>query len=384
MNKFHNTQDRRQQFDDSSPTNTSLIEVARKYHVEDLSGASIPGSRITNILKQVETGTPLSSFTFEYLHKNGFLALFRYAKDEITFTDFLKIAKPEQSKRRASSETKVIREERERQSKREAYLANIKLEQERAAANKRAFDNDPRNIAKAKQNQLRYRYDLSAFIEKEHFPKLMDILRRVDRGIRLTEDDIVWLTTKDDEYGYYTTELRERYHENEAEFYAGEFKKSKDPWLAVNASSHYRKCKKARAADSMLNTISVSRLKNNKLKSALCTTHGGVKRDLGKHDDALTLGQQAHQFTPKDFRPCTLLGAVNMEIGNHTLGESWYEKAIERGASEKSVDSDLRSIFLRAEPAKQEEFSVYLLRKDPYRYSWAKMKPSNRSRNNQR
>ena len=203
MNKFHNTQDRRQQFDDSSPTNTSLIEVARKYHVEDLSGASIPGSRIINILKQVESGTPLSSFTFEYLHKNGFLALFRYAKDEITFTGFLKLAKPEQSKRRASSETKVIREERERQSKREAYLPNIKLEQERAAAKKRAIDNDPRNIAKAKQNQLRYRYDLSGYIEKEHFPKLMDILRRVDRGIRLTEDDIVWLTTKDYEYGYY-------------------------------------------------------------------------------------------------------------------------------------------------------------------------------------
>ena len=202
----------------------------------------------------------------------------------------------------------------------------------------------------------------------------MDILRRVDRGTRLNEDDIVWLTTKDFEYGYYTPELRERYHENEAEFYAGEFRKSKDPWFAVNASSHYRKCGWARIADSMLNTITVSRLKNNKLKSALCTTHGGVKRDLGKHDEALALGEQAHQLTPKDFRPCTLLGAVNMEIGNHILGESWYEKAIERGASEKSVDADLRSIFMRAEPAKREELRAYLLGKDPYRYSWARMK----------
>jgi len=99
----------------------------------------------------------------------------------------------------------------------------------------------------------------------------------------LTEDDIVWLTTKDDEYEYYTTELRERYHENEAEFYAGEFKKRKDPWLAVNASSHYRKCEKARTADSVLNAIAVTGIKNIKLKSAICTTHGGVKRDLGKH-----------------------------------------------------------------------------------------------------
>jgi Flp pilus assembly protein TadD len=188
----------------------------------------------------------------------------------------------------------------------------------------------------------------------------------------LTEDDIVWLTTKDYEYGYYTAELRERYHENEADFYAGEFKKHKDPWFAVNASSHYRKCDKAKTADTMLNAITVSKLKNIKLKSALCTTHGGVKRDLGKSDEALALGEQAHQLTPKDFRPCTLLGAVNMEIGNHTLGESWYEKAIERGASEKSVDDDLRSIFMRAEHGKREELRAYLLRKDPYRYSWAK------------
>jgi Flp pilus assembly protein TadD len=122
----------------------------------------------------------------------------------------------------------------------------------------------------------------------------------------------------------------------------------------------------------MLNAITVSKLKNIKLKSALCTTHGGVKRDQGKSDEALALGEQAHQLTPKDFRPCTLLGAVNMEIGNHTLGESWYEKAIERGASEKSVDDDLRSIFMRAEHAKREELRAYLLRKDPYRYSWAK------------
>ena len=159
----------------------------------------------------------------------------------------------------------------------------------------------------------------------------------------------------------------------------GEFKKRKDPWFAVNASSHYRKCAKAKIADSMLNAIAVSRLKKTKLKSAICTTHSGVKRDLKKYDDALALGEKAHKLTQNDFRPCTLLGAVNMEIGKHTLGESWYEKAIERGASEKSVDDDLRSIFMRADPARREELRAYLLKKDPYRYSWAKKKPSKRS-----
>lgn len=372
MKKFSNTQGRVQAHREDQAAKPAIDEMARKYLVEDLSGASIPGSRINNILKQIESGLPLSNFTLEYLRKNGFLALLSYVKNEISFTAFQDAAGPEQAKRRALTEARILKEDVERKQKREAFLAKVKREQERAAAKRRAYENDPRTIARREQNELRDRYDLSFYIEREHFPKLMNILRHVDRGIRLTENDIVWLTTKDDEYGYYTTELRERYHENEAEFYASEFRKRNDPWLAVNASSHYRKCKRAGAADSMLGGINLSRIKKKKLKSALSTTYGGVKRDLCKYNEALTLGELAHQLTPKDFRPCTLLGAVNMEIGNHSQGEAWYDKAVELGASEKSVDDDLRSIFMRAAPAKREELRIYLLNKDPHRYSWAK------------
>ena len=359
---------------ESKLTAQPLIEIARKYFVQDLSGAAIPGSRINNILKQVESGSPLSNFTLQYLQKNGFLALLSYVKNEISFVDFQKAAEPEQAKRQELTKARISWEEAERRKKREALLAKARQEQERVAARRRAYENDPKTIAKRKQNKLRARYDLSFYIEREHFPRLMNILRNVDRGLRLTENDIAWLTTKDYEYGYYTEELRERYHENEAEFYAKEFQKRRDPWLAVNASSHFRKCQRAAEADTMLRTIKTSKINKKKLRSALCTTHGGVKRDLHKYNEAITLGEQAHELTPKDFRPCTLLGAVNMEMGNHSMGEAWYEKAIERGASEKSVDDDLRSIFMRATSAKREELRAYLLKKDPHRYRWAKKK----------
>lgn len=352
----------------------SIGELARKYLVEDLSGASIPGSRISKILKQIESRTALSTYTLEYLQKSGFFAMISYAKDEVSFKDFQKAAKPEQIERRSLTEARISKEEAEKQEKRKAFLAKVEREQAEAAAKRRAYENDPKTIAKRKQNELRSRYNQSFFIEREHFPRLMDILRRVDRGIRLKDQDIAWLVTKDYEYGYYTDELRERYHENEAEFYFTEFKKRKDLWLAVNASSHYRKCKRAKKADSMLNAIDFLKLKNKKLKSALFTTHGGVKRDLRQYDNALTFGEQAHKLTPKDFRPCTLLGAINMEIGHLGLGEEWYEKAIERGASEKSVDDDIRSIFMRANLGKREKLRSYLLSKDPHRYSWAKKK----------
>jgi hypothetical protein len=132
----------------------------------------------------------------------------------------------------------------------------------------------------------------------------------------------------------------------------------------------------------MLTAIALPRLKNSRLKSAVCTTHGGVKRDLRKFEDALSFGEQAHLLTPKDFRPCTLLGAVNIEIGNYDLGQAWYKKAVERGASEKSVDDDLRSIFMRAEKSKQEALLDHLLRIDPVRYSWVKKKSGKNRRNN--
>jgi hypothetical protein len=57
--------------------------VVCKYRLEDLPGASIPGSRMTKVLEQLETGMPLSEFTLEHLRKNGYLILTRYAKNGI-------------------------------------------------------------------------------------------------------------------------------------------------------------------------------------------------------------------------------------------------------------------------------------------------------------
>ena len=59
-----------------------------------------------------------------------------------------------------------------------------------------------------------------------------------------------------------------------------------------------------------------------------------------------------------------------MEIGNYDEGRMWYDKAVERGYTEKAVDDDLRNIFMRAEKSKQDNLREYLLRIDPIRFSW--------------
>jgi tetratricopeptide (TPR) repeat protein len=307
-----------------------------------------------------------------FLQKQGLEALYHLATGALSYDSFREPALAEQSIRvevataaRLAREAEARAEVRAREAamweKRVPALAQ-------AEAARLARESDPKYIAKIKQQKLRTRYGIDTYVEPPCFGRLMDILKRVDAGQRLSDEDFVWLSSVGKDY--FTEELRAAYHRLEADFFAGEFKKTRDPWAVVNASGHYRKCNCAGEADSLLGTISVEQQKSPKLKSALCTTHGGVMRDRGRWNEALRLGEKAHAFRPDDYRPCTLLGAVYMETGNYNLGQEWYAKAVERGATLDSVDQDLRNIFFRADEAKQIEMREFLLREDSIRYAW--------------
>ena len=56
-------------------------------------------------------------------------------------------------------------------------------------------END-RSTSQAEKPSAPRRYGLDRFIEQDCFAQLMDILRRIDGGNRLTDEDVVWLTTK--------------------------------------------------------------------------------------------------------------------------------------------------------------------------------------------
>ncbi|MCB1797697.1 MAG: hypothetical protein KDI67_02335 [Gammaproteobacteria bacterium] len=343
-------------------------DLPQRYFVNDLPGSTIPASRLRGILDKLQEGRPLTTNGFDYLQQLGLTALGQLARGEITYEMFREIAAPEQAKRE-----QVV--EAERQAKHASMLAKAAEQKAREAeylaqkeAERLARESDPKYIAKMKNRALRARYGIDMFIEQEHFPKLMNILHRFDDGKRLTDDDVLWMTTEGRDY--FSEMLRAAFHEREAEFYSGEYRRTNDPWNAVNASGHYRKCSEARKAHDLLTSIPAERQKAPKLRSAIATTHGGVMRDLKRLDEALEFGNQAHALTSEDFRPCTLLGAVNFELGHYDIAREWYAKAIERGATERSIDSDLRGIFLRAAPAKREEIKAFLLREDPARYRW--------------
>jgi hypothetical protein len=351
------------------------IDLASKYLVSDLPSAIIPASRLHNILENLEQGRKLPEHALKYLQQQGFIALQQLARNEISYEAFCKAGAEEQAKREQSAEAERQKEEASRlrrieEDKAQEAICKAKYERDRQRAKEaqRKRESDPKYIVKIKNQQLRMRYGLDQFIKEEFFPRLMSILRRLDGGNRLSDEDILWLTTEGKDY--YTEVLKAAFHEREAEFYTAEYKRSSDPWYAVNASGHYRKCNQAKKAHDLLISIPAGSQKAPKLKSAICTTHGGVMRDLKRLDEALKFGGQAHALTPKDFRPCTLLGAINFEMGNCDIGSQWYVKAIERGASEHSIDYDLRGILLRVDKAKGKEIRAFLLREDPVRYKW--------------
>ena len=51
-------------------------------------------------------------------------------------------------------------------------------------------------------------------------------------------------------------------------------------------------------------------------------------------------------------------------------GYEELQKAEERGANHRAIDSELRRIFMRAETAKRDAIKLFLLAEDPVRYAW--------------
>jgi len=84
---------------------------------------------------------------------------------------------------------------------------------------------------------------------------------------------------------------------------------------------------------------------------------------------ALKLGHEAHQVTPLNFRPCTLLGAVYISTGEFSIGHEWYEKARERGFSQSAYDNDIRSIYLRANKEMKKRLKQNLIQTG-HKYNW--------------
>ncbi|WP_422414109.1 MULTISPECIES: hypothetical protein [unclassified Endozoicomonas] len=252
--------------------------LAEKYVLDDLPQASRAGTRLSNLLESLDRSHTVTPLAMKYLESENLYALGKLAAGEISFQSFEGLAKVEQTARRSAIDEELKQVRVELQTLKDEEAAEAK----KAEAVRRAYERDPRTIArkkaKAESVALREKYDLDFFIDQDDYKQLMTILRNVDDDRRLPEVDLAWLSTREE---YFTKELRCRFHANEAIYYEEDFKKTRKPWSAVNACSQYRKAEMASSGDKLLSGIKLTTIKNAKLKSALLhilvslNTHSG-------------------------------------------------------------------------------------------------------------
>lgn len=334
--------------------------LADKYYVGDHPSAATAGSRLHGILVKIAAGDQLSRMSHDFLETRGFHALHALATGSINWETFQPLAEVESQQR-----VKVVRKKAK-----DTAAKNAEIAAQQAAALKEHFAaiaRDPKVRRQREAKELRNHFGIG-YVDSEHYSQVMSLLRRISSGQRLQSDEVVWLKTKADDC--WTDQLAEKWHTLEAEALSALWRAGGDLWDAINGSSHWRKAGKPEEA--LLLTAEALAMKGlvPKIRSALETTRGGALRDMRCLEEAKAMGSSAHRLIPKDFRPCTLLGAVCIELGDLEVGHKWYVMAEKLGAKRQAVDQDLRALIARATSSEQHRIRSFLIDQDPERFAW--------------
>ncbi|MDF8335904.1 hypothetical protein [Novosphingobium cyanobacteriorum] len=335
-------------------------DLAERYFLDDLPGATQLGARLNGILLKIDAGEQVTALQRQFLGMSGLHALITLADGKTTLGEFRAAAEQEQAARIEEAAVKALKDAAEFSERAEAKAAAVK-------ATFAAMANDPTLRRKREAKELRQRFGVG-YIESEDYPRAMALLRQVANGQRLKVGDLAWLKTEA-EYCW-TDELQKAWHRLEAQALTEAWERTGDAWNAVNASGHWRKAGEAERALSLTGKAMERTSLSPKLQSALSTTRGGAMRDLRRLEEAEALGRQAHSLTLADYRPCTLLGAVLLERGDVAGGHDWYAKAEQMGASRKAIDQDLRSLLVRLPSQERQRICDYLIAEDPERFAW--------------
>lgn len=327
---------------------TKLLNICQEYFLDLSNSEILQTGRSKDILDKYKENKSLSNFEIAYIDEYLLRSLTQF------LPNFLKKT--------------VNKVELERFSEEKAF--QYKLRQE-AIEKQKLLESDPVYIAKQKEKALLKKYDINDYISEPLPIEVSEILNKLENEKRLSQDEAIWLNTIGKKY--FSTKVRHKFHRLEANFYLEEYaKNTNNIWNAINASSQLRKCQESLKAQEFLEKIPANGIKDKKILSAYFTTLGGVRRDLRKIKVAIDNACKAHNLTPDNYRPCTLLGAIYMETYQYTLGHEWYEKATERGATNQSINADLKSIISKMDKAKRNEMIEHLLKLDSHTYSWLK------------
>ncbi|NZA01373.1 hypothetical protein H0I39_05615 [Ottowia beijingensis] len=237
------------------------------------------GSRLNNILTALAGKQTVHPSHKAFLRSQGAHALVDLIDGAISEADYAARAQLERKTRqevarqREEEAAAARRLEAALTAERDAALqARLKEEAEQQRAARIRYESSPEFIAKQKTRELLHKYGVDEFVAAGDFKRLMPILHELDAGRRLSKEDVVWLKVHANRYRL--AGVLAAHHRREADGFLAEFRRGGDPWQAISASGHLRKCDASQEAIDLLATIPAQRLKQDKLKSAMLTTQG--------------------------------------------------------------------------------------------------------------
>lgn len=204
---------------------------------------------------------------------------------------------------------------------------------------------------------------------------LYPILKKLKTGKRLTDDEVVWLASENwliekEWLPYSSSKVFIAHHTLEAKFNESEFQRTKDYWKLANASAHWRKAEAPAFALQQTTDLDFKRIKPAKLRGALLTTRGGAFRDIERLNEAEQCALEAIKHFPDSHHPYTLLGALCYSTGRYEEGDRWFAEAVERGATLRDQDAEIRRILPKKKGDELKKLIEHLLKKDPIRFNW--------------
>jgi len=246
---------------------TAVTDIAAKFLLDDVSGASVPASRLRGILERIDAHKPLSPLQEEFLRQRDHHSLLQFAHGDIELDEFRIRAKQERATRSAKREAEARLEASE--NARRAEITNRK--------NNALFAHQKKKMEQRKKlRELPDFFDLP-FIQPEDLRRVNRILQSVVDGKPLGKEDLLWIAKKDGEY--WTDSLRKAHHKILAENLRDDWNRIADAWCAVNACGHWRKAECPREGVAIVKAA-LEQAEEPKIRSALLTTGGGALRDL--------------------------------------------------------------------------------------------------------
>jgi tetratricopeptide (TPR) repeat protein len=152
-----------------------------------------------------------------------------------------------------------------------------------------------------------------------------------------------------------------------AEYYAGDYDSTRNPWSAIKASKFYRKAGLAHEALEITKGIKAS---SSVVQAALLTTSGAALRDLEDMDSAEELALRARGLNSEGYWAPNLLAAVCFQTGRLEDGHDYAEEALKKGADPELQVETMKSVMASLSSKDRQRMVEFLVAHAPDLYAW--------------